>query len=258
MVTQDYDIQILPILNDNFIFIIIHRSTNNICVVDPGEPEKLIFEIQKNSWNLKQIWITHHHQDHTGGLEKLKNIFNPQIFANLKDQNRVSLATNYLNEDGEFGFESLKIKTISLDGHTLGHFGFYVPELKSLFSGDVIFSLGCGRLFEGSYEQLYSSLNKIKNLPDSTLIYFAHEYTIKNYQFTKSIDSDNVLLERYIHDVQARLSLQIPSVPTTLGEQKKINLFLRLDDNNVKSKLNMISSSELKILKKLRELRNEF
>ena len=142
--------------------------------------------------------------------------------------------------------------------HTLGHIAFYSKNAKVIFSGDTLFSLGCGRIFEGSFEQMFNSIEKIKKLPSDTLIYCGHEYTEKNGQFCISIDKENIKLKNRIEDVKRKTQKKLPSLPITLGEEIETNIFLRCDDKKIKNNLKMDNNSKLEVFTKLRNLKDKF
>ena len=149
-------------------------------------------------------------------------------------------------------------KIIYIPGHTLGHIAFYSQKNNLVFTGDTLFSLGCGRIFEGTFEQMFESLEKIKNLPKNTMMYCGHEYTEKNGQFCISIDKENVRLRNRIEDAKNKIQKKLPTLPIALGEEIETNIFLRCDDKKIKNNLKMDNGSKLEVFTKLRNLKDKF
>ena len=149
-------------------------------------------------------------------------------------------------------------KIIYIPGHTLGHIAFYSQKNNLVFTGDTLFSLGCGRIFEGTFEQMFKSLEKIKNLPKNTMMYCGHEYTKKNGQFCISIDGENEKLQDRIKNVDNKTENNLPTIPVTLGEELETNIFLRCEDEKIKNKLKMNNASKLEVFTKLRNLKDKF
>ncbi|MFZ3231436.1 MAG: hydroxyacylglutathione hydrolase [Pseudobdellovibrio sp.] len=221
-------VELIPIFENNYVFLIINTK-NEAIIVDPGEASLVIDIINIRGLLPVGILITHHHLDHIGGLELLKRMYPVPIYAPLLNKSQIILADHFVSEaDSELTIGSFKIKVIDLPGHTLGHIAYWFYENKWLFSGDVLFGLGCGRLFEGSFQQMFESLQKIKTLPMETLIYCTHEYTASNLNFCKislKITNDKKL-NRYETELLKLRNLSIPSVPLSLGIECTVNPFL--------------------------------
>ena len=211
----------IPALTDNYIWAI--QIDDSITIVDPGESIPVLKVIEEKKLNLQDILITHHHYDHTGGLLELKKYISGKVYG-PKNENidgiDVSLAENDLIET--LGHE---FRVIETPGHTLDHIAFYSKQTNVLFCGDTLFSAGCGRLFEGAYDQLYTSIQKINELPDETKIYCGHEYTLSNLDFVKSQINSEFIKEKYKETVKKR-SMNKITLPSTLSTERKINPFL--------------------------------
>ena len=238
------EIKIINCLQDNFSYLLIDEKSLNACVVDPGEAQPILKYIENNKINLKFILNTHHHHDHIGGNNILKSKFGAKIMAFKDDKERIPkidifLEDNQIWKDGPFEF-----KVIHVPGHTSGHICFYFPKYKMVFTGDTLFSLGCGRIFEGTYEQMFNSLNKIKNLPSDTNIYCGHEYTLKNSEFCLTYEKNNKSLEKKIFEIKEKLKKNIPTIPSTIKEELACNIFLR--------------AKNLEDFSKLRDLKDNF
>ena len=252
------DITIIPCLQDNYSYIIQDSSTDIVGVVDPSEFNPIDNFIKKKFNKIDFILNTHHHFDHTGGNLKLKKKYDCKIIGSLKDEKKIPGIDVKLEHDDIFKFGNIKFKIILVPGHTSGHICFYSDKEKIIFTGDTLFSLGCGRVFEGTYSEMLQSLKKIKDLPKDTNIYCGHEYTKKNLDFCKKVEIDNHLLKEKKKWLDLRINKRIPTLPITLGEELDTNIFLRCDVVSVKKSLGMEHSSELEIFKKLRDLKDTF
>ena len=237
-------IEIIKCLQDNYSYIIIDERKQNVCVIDPGEAQPIIQFLENNKLKLKFILNTHHHFDHVGGNIELKKKYNCKIVGFENDKDRIpgidtSVIDNQIWKDAFF-----EAKIIHVPGHTSGHIAFYFSKEKVIFTGDTLFSLGCGRIFEGTSEQLFTSLNKFKNLDPDTKIYCGHEYTLENSNFCITHDANNFKLKDKISKIKEMIQNDLPSIPTTLKEEMECNIFLRAKD--------------LKSFSKLRHLKDNF
>lgn len=220
----------LDAFSDNYIWLI--QRGNRCAVVDPGDAKPVLDYIKSHKLILTDVLITHHHWDHIDGLGDLLK-YNPELnIIGLKSQ-RVPLINTPVNCGDSILIESmsLTLKVKLVPGHTIDHIIFYNHEM--VFSGDTLFSAGCGRLFEGSAEQMLSSLSFIASLNDNTQVYCGHEYTLSNLAFAKFIEPDNDIIRRHIQDVELLRQQQKPSLPSTIGREKAINPFLRSDHPQV-------------------------
>jgi hydroxyacylglutathione hydrolase len=252
------EIEIIPCLYDNYSYIISDKESKKVAVIDPAEFDLIDKIIIKKYGRLDYILNTHHHLDHVGGNEDLRNKYKSKIFASKKDFKRIKNIDVTLEDGDIFNFGKTLFKIMYVPGHTLGHIAFYSPEKKVVFTGDTLFSLGCGRVFEGTFEQMFESLNKIKSLPDDTKIYCGHEYTKNNLSFCKKYDSENKYLIYKEKWIEGKLLKKMPTVPITVKEEKDTNIFLRCEDKSIKINLGMNASSNEDIFKKLRTLKDNF
>ncbi|RCL43085.1 MAG: hydroxyacylglutathione hydrolase [SAR86 cluster bacterium] len=237
----------IPAFTDNYIWCI--QKNNKLAVVDPGDSKELLNLIKNNDLILEDILITHHHFDHTGGLEDLHNLVNGNIFG-PKESNK--FINKFVSENDEIEVLGNKYKILETPGHTLDHISYYSEDINSVFCGDTLFSGGCGRAFEGTYEQLHNSIQKLNGLPESTLIYAAHEYTIANLEFAYSVHADNAIIV-HLNKAKKMISDNKITLPTKLSLEKKINLFL-LENRPEHAKL----LSDLDWFKELRERKDSY
>ena len=237
-------IEIIPCLQDNYCYLIIDEKRNIACAIDPGEASPIINFLKNKKIQLKYILNTHHHHDHIGGNSELKNKYDLKIVGFKNDRKRIP-DIDILVEDNEVwkedGFEA---KILHVPGHTSGHICFYFFKEKLIFTGDTLFSLGCGRIFEGTYSQMYNSLKKIKYLPEETKVFCGHEYTKQNAEFCIAQDKDNEKLKNKISEINDKIRNNFPTVPSTIKEELECNIFLK--------------SENLETFSKLRDLKDNF
>ena len=230
-------IEIVPCLQDNYSYLIIDKKKNNACVIDPSEAQPIINFIEKENINLKYILNTHHHFDHIGGNKELKEKYNSIVVGYKHDAKRIPEISVLVEDNQIWKEDNFEAKIIHIPGHTTGHIGFYFFNEKIIFTGDTLFSLGCGKIFEGTCEQMFESLSKIRNLPEDTKIYCGHEYTLQNSNFCIKHDPQNINLQNKISKIKEKLSNNIPTIPSTLKDEKECNIFLRAKNVNSFSKL---------------------
>ena len=252
------DIEIIPCLNDNYSYLISDDQTDTVAIVDPSEFEPCDKKINEKYKKLDFILNTHHHFDHVGGNTELKKKYGSKILGFEKDKKRIPAIDVLLKDDQEFKIGSLDFKTVFIPGHTLGHIAFYLKKEKVIFTGDTLFSLGCGRVFEGTYEEMFNSLKKIKSLPEDTKIYCGHEYTKNNFEFCFKFNPNNDHLKNKQKEIDSKIKEGKPTIPSTIKEEIKTNIFLRYDDLDVKDTLNLKNASDLEIFTKLRDLKDNF
>ena len=248
----------IPCLNDNYAYIVNDVATKTIGVVDPSEAEPIINYLKKEKLELNYILNTHHHFDHVDGNIELQKLYNSKIIGFIGDKHRIPGINITLNDGEKFNFGKSIVKIIHIPGHTSGHICFFFEKEKIAFTGDTLFSLGCGRIFEGDHKQMLSSLNKIKKLPAKTKIYCGHEYTLKNAEFCMKYDANNMDLINHFKKVSELRLKNLPTVPSILEEELKSNIFLRCDQNDLKIKLNMENGDDYKVFKKVRDLKDTF
>ena len=251
-------IEIIKCLEDNYSYLIIDEKSKSACVVDPSEAEPIIDYVEKNNINLKFILNTHHHFDHVGGNKDLKKKYNSKVVGFSGDKERIPEIDIILEDKEIWKEEKFEAKIFHIPGHTSGHICFNFFNEKLLFTGDTLFSLGCGRIFEGTYEQMFNSLNLIKTFPKETKIFCGHEYTIKNSEFCLMYDKDNKKLKQKIIQNKKRIEEGFPTIPTTLEDELNMNIFLRSDRKDIQSNLNLINSNPLETFSKLRDLKDNF
>ena len=251
------NINIVPCLQDNYSFVIQDTETNTIAVVDPSEFKPINNFIEKKFKKIDYIFNTHHHFDHTGGNLDLKKKYDCKIIGSKKDEKRIPGIDIKLFNNENFRLGNIDFKIFFVPGHTSGHICFYSKNEKVIFTGDTLFSLGCGKVFEGTHLEMLRSLNLIKKLPTNTKIYCGHEYTQKNLDFCIKYETNNKLEEKKKWII-SRLHQKKPTIPVTVKEELDTNIFLRCNNSRVKKSLHMENATDLEVFKKLRDLKDVF
>jgi hydroxyacylglutathione hydrolase len=228
-------IELIPVLSDNYIFLICDFDRKVAGVVDPAQAKPVLKYLQKLDLQLVAILNTHHHYDHVGGnLELLQYFPDLSIYGGSHDRGRIPGQTHFLEDGDRLQFAGRVAEIFYLPGHTQGHIAYYFPgvndtEIGELFCGDTLFAGGCGRLLEGTAEQMLHSLTRLRSLPDNTRIWCAHEYTLKNLDFAVTVEADNLQLQQRHQQVKDLRNQEIPTIPSLLGVEKQTNPFLRWD-----------------------------
>lgn len=202
------NVTIVPILEDNYAYIL--QSGNKVGVLDAGDATPIIQKLEELNLKLDTLFVTHHHWDHVNGNKKLIEKYSCEIFE---------------HEEDYFGDERLEV--IATPGHTKDHVCFYFPDSNIIFTADTIFSMGCGRMFDGTPEEFFNSIQEIKSLPDETLIYCGHEYTKANGEFCLSVDNNNSALKKRMIEVTNLRAENKPTIPTTIGQERETNIFMK-------------------------------
>lgn len=218
-------IELLPAFETNYHFLF--HGSGEVAVVDPGDAKVVQRALNERDLKLTHILCTHHHPDHIGGNLALKETYDCQIIGHKHDAARIPGIDVQVEEGDSVQVAGLEFEVTRLDGHTIGHIAYHCPDKQIAFVGDVIFAMGCGRLFEGTPEQMHESLQKIAAWPDDTKLYCAHEYTRGNAEFALTIEPANMALKERYEKVKERRAIGMPTIPTTLAQEKATNPFLR-------------------------------
>ncbi|BAJ02359.1 hydroxyacylglutathione hydrolase [Shewanella violacea] len=232
----------LPAFNDNYIWIIAQDGNQSVYVVDPGDAQVVIDFLNIKQLQLAGILITHHHHDHTGGIAKLLAYAGHKIEVYGPDNEEIDNLLNPISTQSSIQCQitlkrfNLSVDIIALPGHTLGHIGYLIAG--ELFCGDTLFSGGCGRLFEGTPQQMHASLMALSQLPSETRVYCAHEYTLANLDFALSVEPTNPELLRYHELCQDKRAKQVATIPSSIGTERNINPFLRCNTGTIKASVN--------------------
>ena len=251
-------IDTLPVLQDNYIFMLVDEETRACAVVDPAEAEPVLDYLQQHNLSLSAIYNTHHHLDHVGGNLELKSQTGCDIYGYGPDGARLPGLDHPLGAGDLIQVGNSTAKVLFAPGHTSGHILYHFEKDRICFVGDTLFSLGCGRLFEGTPAQLWQSLGHFKAMPDDTKIYCAHEYTLANCRFAETLVGDERELMAYKEKCLERQSQKIPTIPTTLGIEKQINPFLAVDSQTYRESIGLGHLSPLEALTEIRCQKDRF
>lgn len=251
-----FDIVTVPCLSDNYAYLI-HKD-GQTALVDAPEAAPIQAELDRRGWSLDEIWITHHHGDHIDGVDTLRAAHGAKVRGNTADSGRLP-ALDAPVEDGEsFEFAGSQVSVMDVSGHTIGHIAFYISDAGAAFTADSLMALGCGRVFEGTMDQMWASLLKLAALPDDTQVYSGHEYTKANARFAVTIEPDNADLMSRIEQINLARAAGEPTVPARLSLEKATNPFLRAGLSRVKSSLNMSTESDAEVFAEIRRRKDSF
>jgi len=252
------EVFMFPCLSDNYGYLIHDPIKNLTASIDTPDVHAIEEALNQNDWELNYIINTHHHYDHAGGNLELKKKTNCKIIGPMQDKDRIPGIDQTIEHAEEFIFGSFAVKGLHTPGHTTGHMVYHFEDQNIAFVGDTIFAMGCGRLFEGTPEQMLNSLDIIMSWPGETMLYCAHEYTQSNAEFAITVDGKNEDLLKRKSEVDALREKLIPTVPTKLEIEKKTNPFLRSDDKEIRLELGMMASSRSEVFAEIRSRKDQF
>ena len=252
------DIRQIPVLSDNYVYLIREPVGGAVAVVDPAVPEPVLEEADRLGWTITHILNTHHHGDHVGGNRKIKAATGCTIVGPRADAARIPGIDVEVGDGERYAFGNEEAQVFDVPGHTRGHIAFWFAASEALFCGDTLFALGCGRMFEGTPQQFWASLSKLRALPDATRVYCAHEYTQANARFALSVDGGNADLVARADRVDAARARHEPTVPSLLGEEKATNPFLRADDAAFAARLGLAGGDPVDVFAEVRARKDNF
>ncbi|WP_336293772.1 hydroxyacylglutathione hydrolase [Bartonella sp. CB169] len=243
---------------DNFGVLIHDEKSRYTAAIDAPESKAIHHALKRRNWTLQAIFVTHHHHDHIEALEELKQTYKAIVIGPEAEKEKITHLDKTLEPNETFFFGTQKLLALSTPGHTLGSLSYYFPEENLLFTGDTLFSLGCGRLFEGTSAQMLNSLKKLRQLPDETLLYCGHEYTKNNALFALTLDPYNRKLHKRAENVFLLCAKNSMTLPVTLGQEKATNPFLRWDDNLLRKNLGMEDATDEEVFANIRKRKDNF
>src|ERR1700761_4506096 len=251
------EIRTFTCLTDNFGYLIHDPATKATASIDAPEAAPIIKALEREGWTLTDILITHHHHDHVGGVAELKKKYNCRVVAPHDKAAKIADVDLRVAHGDVVKVGSMLARVLETPGHTLDHISYVFDREKALFAADTLFSIGCGRVFEGTYPMMWDSLLKLRSLPDDFRLYCGHEYTAANVKFALTVEPDNAALKARAEEVKRLRAAKQPTIPSLLGDEKKANVFLRADDPAVAIRLRMKGASAEQVFAELRERKNK-
>jgi hydroxyacylglutathione hydrolase len=245
-------------LKDNYGVLVHDPATGATAAIDAPEAAPVEAALAATGWKLTDILVTHHHGDHTAGIAELKRHHHCRVVAPRREADKIPDVDVEVSEGDTVKVGSLTAEVIETPGHTLGQINYFFPEDKLLFAGDTLFSIGCGRVIEGTMEQMWQSMLKLRALPDDTMVYCGHEYTLANIRFAKTIEPDNQALVAREREVAQLLAAGKPTAPSPMGQEKAANPFLRADVPEVAKAVGMAGGPAAEVFAEIRTRKNKF
>lgn len=252
------EIEQLPVLDDNYSYLLHDTATGKTAVVDPGEPGPILEALKRRGWALDFILCTHHHWDHTGGNLALKAATGAVVAGHAADAERIPGLSLPLRDGEPFRLGETEAIVRDTSGHTLGHINYWLPEIGAVFTGDTLFLMGCGRLFEGTAQQMWKSLSFYRGLPADTLVYCGHEYTEANSRFALTIEPHNGALLKRATAVKALRAKGMPTVPAAIAEELATNPFLRASEPELQRAMGMDGAPPDEVFAEIRRRKDHF
>jgi hydroxyacylglutathione hydrolase len=251
------EIRIFPCLSDNFGYLIHDPATKATASIDAPEAGPIIKALQREGWTLTDILVTHHHADHVGGIADLKSKYDCRVIAPHDKAAAIALVDERVKEGSTVKVGNLTARVLETPGHTLDHISYVFDADRALFCADTLFSIGCGRVFEGTYPMMWDSLLKLRALPNDMRIYCGHEYTASNVKFALSIEPNNPALKARAEEVTRQRAANQPTIPTLIRDEKEANVFLRADVPSVAAALGLAGKTPAEVFGELRERKNK-
>lgn len=253
-----FELVTVPCRSDNYAFLLHETGSGKTAVVDVPEAAPIRAALDERGWTLSEIWITHHHNDHVDGVEALRSAYGAVVVGNAADARRLPPLDRAVGGGQTFDFAGSAVAVLDVSGHTVGHIAYHLADAGVVCTGDSLMALGCGRLFEGTAPQMWESLSRLAKLPDATQVCSGHEYTATNARFALTIEPDNPDLQDRAAAVFKATDAGIPTVPSTLAEERATNPFLRAHLPEVKAAISMPNASDAEVFAEIRRRKDEF
>jgi hydroxyacylglutathione hydrolase len=251
------EIRLFSCLSDNFGYLIHDPSTKATASIDAPEAGPIVKALQREGWTLTDILVTHHHADHVGGIADLKSKYDCRVIAPHDKGTAIPLVDERVKEGSTVKVGNLQARVLETPGHTLDHISYVFDSERALFCADTLFSIGCGRVFEGTYPMMWESLLKLRALPNDMRVYCGHEYTASNVKFALGIEPNNPALKARAEEVTRQRAANQPTIPTLIRDEKEANVFLRADVPSVAAAVGLAGKTPAEVFGELRERKNK-
>ena len=252
------EILTIPCRTDNYAFLAHNADTGKTVLVDVPEAAPILAALDRTGWSLDTVLLTHHHGDHVEGLPGLLEQYDPEVIGAAADKHRLPDLDRTVGDGDTLEIAGEPAHIMDVSGHTVGHIAIHFPQSHAVFTADSLMALGCGRVFEGTMEQMWGSLSKLAALPDDTVVYSGHEYTAANARFAMTIEPDNVDLQKRSDDIDAARANGQPTVPSSLALEKATNPFLRAGEPSVQENLGMSGANPATVFAEIRRRKDSF
>jgi hydroxyacylglutathione hydrolase len=248
----------IPALSDNYTYLLHDKASGATACIDVPEADPILAELSKRGWALTEIWLTHHHHDHIGGVDDLLAHHEAKVVGAAADRHRLPPLNTEVSDGDAFEFGGEVVDIVDVSGHTVGHIAFVLKTSGYAFTADSLMALGCGRLFEGTPAQMWDSLQKLAALDPKTLICSGHEYTQANARFAVTVDPHNTDLKARVERINSARERNEPTVPSSLAEELATNPFLRASDPAIQAQLHMIGEDPVDVFAEIRARKDRF
>lgn len=255
---SDFNLVALPVLTDNYVWLAHQPESGLTAVIDPSVDAPVIAALDERGWRADMILITHHHHDHVGGVAGLKAHYRSTVVAPAAECHRIAHVDHRVEDEETVEFGDARARVMTVPGHTSGHIAFHFAGQATLFCGDTLFSLGCGRLFEGTPAQMWQSLSRLAALPGDTRVCCAHEYTLANGRFALSVEPGNDALAARMDGIMALRAAGRPTLPSTIAGERAANPFLRPKSPEIRDRLAMPDAEDVEVFAELRRRKDNF
>jgi len=248
-----------PCLSDNYAVLVHNPATATTLLIDAPDEAAIRAALAGTGWPLTHILVTHHHWDHTQAIAALKTETGCRVIGPAAERAKIETLDDTIEDGDVLDLGGIEVRAIATPGHTLGQISYYMPDPGIAFTGDTLFSLGCGRLFEGDAKTMWASMRRLmERVPEATAIYCGHEYTLANAKFAITVDPDNAALRDRLKDVETLRAAGKPTLPTTMGLEKATNPFLRADDGGIRAHLGMAGADDAAVFAEIRTRKDNF
>lgn len=248
----------LPCLSDNYAFLIHNPASGETALVDAPEAGAVKAALAERGWGLDWILLTHHHWDHVDGVAELREAYGAKVIGAEADAHRLPPLDKAVEDGGTFSLMGEEVQVMDVSGHTVGHIAYHIPGAAAVFTADSLMALGCGRLFEGTPQQMWASLSRLAALPAQTVVYSGHEYTQANAGFAVTVDPGNPALQERARDIARAREKGIPTVPSSLQLELDTNPFLRAADSAIRAHLGMEDAEDAEVFAEIRKRKDNF